>query len=78
MLQILRWISFARRPLYWRELNAYLSIDLENGVADPDFRLVVSADDLCGSLVDVTVAKNLAGEASPDEVVNLAHFTVKE
>lgn len=66
---LLSWISSAKRPLRWYEIQGAISHDLEEGnINNEGRRLVDDSKDLCASLVEV----------HPDQTVDLVHPTVKE
>ncbi|KAI3572907.1 hypothetical protein IWW34DRAFT_636599 [Fusarium oxysporum f. sp. albedinis] len=67
--KLLSWISVAKRPLRWFEIQAAISIDLDKGtINEENRRLVESCKDLCASFVEV----------HEDQRVELVHSTVKE
>ncbi|KAI2470710.1 hypothetical protein F4781DRAFT_421113 [Annulohypoxylon bovei var. microspora] len=52
--KLLAWISNSKRPLRWYEIQAAISIDLdEPSINDENRRLVNDSKDLCASLVEV-------------------------
>ncbi|KAI1358262.1 hypothetical protein F5Y08DRAFT_333252 [Xylaria arbuscula] len=69
VLQLLGWISCSKRPLRWHEIQAGITIDLQeqriNGVND---RLVHDCKDLLSSLIIIRT----------DDVVDLVHPTLKQ
>ncbi|KAL8370099.1 hypothetical protein RB595_000459 [Gaeumannomyces hyphopodioides] len=67
--RLLSWTAIARRPLKWYEMQAAISINLEEEtVNEPKDRLVDSLKDLCASFVEVHA----------DQTIELVHGTVKE
>ncbi|KAI0376807.1 hypothetical protein F5Y04DRAFT_273551 [Hypomontagnella monticulosa] len=67
--RLLAWISGAKRPLKWYEIQGAISIDLdEQKINDENRRLASNAKDLCASLVEV----------HPSQTVELIHPTLKE
>lgn len=62
------WIACAKRPLRWRELQAAVSIDLENQKIDFNKKLSGSPKDLFASLI----------ELKEDGTVELVHGTARE
>ncbi|KAK3997924.1 hypothetical protein QBC44DRAFT_376363 [Cladorrhinum sp. PSN332] len=67
--KLLGWISCAKRPLRWHEIQGAMSLDLEDGtINSDDLRLVQDSKELCASLVEV----------HPDQTIALVHPTVKD
>ncbi|RYP05725.1 hypothetical protein DL765_009750 [Monosporascus sp. GIB2] len=66
--EILGWIVCAKRPLRWREIQAAVSIDLENQRLDYDKEISDSPKGLFASLV----------ELQEDGTVKLVHGTARE
>ncbi|KAL8303462.1 hypothetical protein RB597_005051 [Gaeumannomyces tritici] len=67
--RLLSWVVIARRPLKWYEMQAAISINLEEEtVNEPKDRLVDSSKDLCASFV----------ELHADQTIEFVHGTVKE
>lgn len=67
--KLLSWISLSKRPLRWYEIQAAISIDLDNETINEEHRrLVDTSKDLCASFVEVY----------PDQTVALVHSTVRE
>lgn len=67
--KLLSWISLSKRPLRWYEIQAAISIDLQNEtINEADRRLVDTSKDLCASFVEV----------HSDQTVELVHGTVRE
>ncbi|RYP61328.1 hypothetical protein DL771_010167 [Monosporascus sp. 5C6A] len=66
--EILSWIVCAKRPLRWREIQAAVSIDLENQRLDYDKEISDSPKGLFASLV----------ELQEDGTVELVHGTARE
>jgi hypothetical protein len=65
---LLSWVSYATRPLKWREIQTAVSIDPEQQSINFDsYQLAVSAKELCGALV----------EQLPNGDISLVHSTVK-
>ncbi|CAI7571231.1 unnamed protein product [Penicillium pancosmium] len=65
---VLQWLTLARRPLEWREIQVLKSIDRrEQSIDFERQRFHVDAKDLCGPLVNV----------SEDGTVELIHLTAK-
>jgi hypothetical protein len=76
-VKILAWIICSKRPLRWREIQAIFSIDPKNATVDFESRsLLVTAKELCGSLVDIRTLGESVVEL--DEVIDLVHDTAKE
>ena len=67
---VLQWLTLARRPLEWREIQILKSIDRQKQSVDFERQMfrVDTAKDLCGSLVKV----------SEDGTVELIHLTAKQ
>ncbi|KAJ5403895.1 hypothetical protein N7509_003766 [Penicillium cosmopolitanum] len=66
---VLQWLTLARRPLEWREIQVLKSIDRrEQSIDFERQRFHVDAKDLCGPLVNV----------SEDGTVELIHLTAKQ
>ena len=67
---VLKWLTLARRPLQWREIQVLKSIDRENQSIDFERQKFrgINAKDLCGPLVNV----------SDDGTVELIHLTAKQ
>jgi len=66
---LLSWISLSKRPLRWYEIQAAISIDLENQtINQADRRLVDTSKDLCASFI----------ETHSDQTVTFIHGTVRE
>ncbi|KAI1076452.1 hypothetical protein F5B20DRAFT_556101 [Whalleya microplaca] len=66
--KILSWIACAPRPLRWREIQAAVSLDIENQEVDHERRLLDSPKDLFASIVEI----------QSDETVELIHSTARE
>ncbi|KAJ5959494.1 uncharacterized protein N7479_006644 [Penicillium vulpinum] len=67
-IQLLAWLVCAKRQLKWREIQAAVSIDLEDETVDFHGRQwILNSKDLCGSLV----------EARSDGSLELVHTTAK-
>ncbi|KAH4922495.1 hypothetical protein HBI23_095700 [Parastagonospora nodorum] len=67
-LKLLRWMVCAKRPMYWREIQCAVSVDLDDQVVDWDRRkFSVDSKELGGSLV----------ETSADGTIILVHHTAK-
>lgn len=67
--KLLSWVSLCKRPLRWFEIQAAISIDLEEDSINEDSRrLVDTCKDLCASFVEV----------HSDQTVELVHSTVRE
>jgi hypothetical protein len=65
---LLSWVSYATRPLKWREIQTAVSIDPEQQSVNFDsYQLAVSAKELCGALV----------EQLPNGDISFVHSTVK-
>ncbi|KAI2628485.1 hypothetical protein GGR54DRAFT_587349 [Hypoxylon sp. NC1633] len=65
---VLGWIACAPRPLRWREIQAFISLDIENQKVNHDRRLLDSPKDLFASLVEV----------QSDDTVELIHGTARD
>ena len=66
--KLLSWISVSKRPLKWYEIQAAISINLDNEtVNEADRRLVDTSKDLCASFV----------ELHEDQTVEVVHSTVR-
>lgn len=66
--KLLGWIVCAKRPLKWREIQAAVSMDVEEQAIDFDgLGLRGSVEDYCGSLIQVL----------PGDRVELVHTTAK-
>ncbi|KAI0010504.1 hypothetical protein F4779DRAFT_577169 [Xylariaceae sp. FL0662B] len=66
--KILSWVACAPRPLRWREIQAVVSLDIENQDVNHERRLLDSPKDLFASLV----------ELQPDDTVELIHSTARD
>ncbi|KAK4220734.1 hypothetical protein QBC38DRAFT_493568 [Podospora fimiseda] len=67
--KLLGWISYAKRPLRWHEIQAAISLNLEDGtINNENLRSVNSAKEHCQSFV----------EEHPDQTVAFVHPTVKD
>ncbi|KAF4976357.1 hypothetical protein FZEAL_6955 [Fusarium zealandicum] len=67
--KLLSWISLSKRPLRWFEIQALISIDLNNEIInDESRRLVDTCKDLCASFVEVHA----------DQTIELVHSTVRD
>ncbi|CAI7613090.1 unnamed protein product [Penicillium pancosmium] len=67
-VQLLAWLVCAKRPLEWREIQAAVAIDIEGETVDFHGRQwMVTAKDLCGSLVEI----------QSDGSLDLVHTTAK-
>ncbi|XDG08069.1 hypothetical protein ABKA04_007684 [Annulohypoxylon sp. FPYF3050] len=67
--RLLAWISNSKRPLRWHEIQAAISIDLEeSSINDENRRLVSDSKDICSSLVEVHF----------DQTIELVHPTLKK
>jgi hypothetical protein len=67
--KLLSWVSFSKRPLRWFEIQAAISLDLDQEtVNEENRRLVDTAKDLCASFV----------ELYSGQTVHLVHSTVRE
>jgi hypothetical protein len=66
---VLQWLTLARRPLEWREIQVLKSIDRrEQSIDFERQKFHVDAKDLCGPLANV----------SKDGTVELIHLTAKQ
>ena len=67
--RILSWIVCAKRKLFWHEIQAVFSIDIESETVDFEGRRLRGMDikDLCGSLVDI----------SSNKLIQLVHDTAR-
>ncbi|KAI1387872.1 uncharacterized protein F4822DRAFT_294625 [Hypoxylon trugodes] len=65
--RILGWVVCAPRPLRWREIQATISLDLENQEVNHERRLLDTPKDLFASLV----------ELQPNDTVDLIHSTAR-
>jgi len=65
---MLRWISFAKRPLKKCELLSGMALTSETPVLDEKTVLVDRAVEICKPLIEVL----------PDGSIGLIHFSVKE
>jgi len=66
--KLLGWITCAKRPLKWHEIQGAVSIDMEDESIDfENRRLCTHVRDLCGSLIDVL----------PGDRVQLVHETAR-
>jgi hypothetical protein len=73
--QILGWVCCAVRPLFWREVQSRVCIDVEAGTSDPDEVFVSSCKEICGSLVDSGPSNHTTSPR--EDVVRLVHETAK-
>ena len=66
--KLLGWLVCSRRPLKWHEIQGAMSIDLELQTVDfEEGKLILDAEELCGSLV----------ERFPGDRIELVHSTAK-
>lgn len=66
--KLIGWITFAKRPLKWHEIQGATSIDVENGLVNFEGRqLPDHVRDICGSLVEIL----------PGDRVQLVHTTAR-
>jgi len=67
-LKLLRWMVCAKRPMYWREIQCAVSVNIDDQVVDWDRRkFTVDSKELGGSLV----------ETSADGTIILVHHTAR-
>jgi hypothetical protein len=67
--RLLGWVVCAKRPMKWYEIQAAVSIDLENQSVDYKGRMHrVNSKDLCASLVEIR----------SDDSIELVHSTARE
>lgn len=67
--KLLSWVSFSKRPLRWFEIQAAISIDIDNETINEESkRLLDTSKDLCASFVEIY----------PDQTIQLVHSTVRE
>lgn len=66
--KLIGWITFAKRPLKWHEIQGATSIDVERGLVNFEGRqLPDDVRDICGSLVEIL----------PGDRVQLVHTTAR-
>ena len=66
--KLLGWITFAKRPLKWHEIQGATAIDVARGVVSfTDRQFPDHARDICGSLVEIL----------PGDRVQLVHSTAR-
>jgi hypothetical protein len=65
----------AKRPLRWREIQAFFCIRPENGKIDYDRFLGVDYKELCGALLDAHQVDNSI--AGPEDMVQIVHETAR-
>lgn len=78
-LRILRWLTFSARPLSVNEIAEAVAIDTERDPAfdrDDVLEDPLDALQICSSLVTITINYNEHDE--PQEIVVLAHYSVRE
>ncbi|KAH4106786.1 hypothetical protein HBI82_035170 [Parastagonospora nodorum] len=67
-LKLLRWMVCAKRPMYWREIQCAVSVNMDDQVVDWDRRkFSIDSKELGGSLV----------ETSADGTIILVHHTAR-
>jgi hypothetical protein len=67
--KLIGWITFAKRPLKWQEIQGATSIDVEQGLVNFEGRqLPDHIRDICGSLVEII----------PGNRVQLVHATARQ
>lgn len=67
--RILSWICHAKRPLRWFEIQAAISLNLEDeSINESDRRLRHDCKDICASFVEVY----------EDQTVELVHLSTRE
>jgi hypothetical protein len=66
---LLGWLTFAKQPLKWREIQVMKSFNRDKGLVDMElFQFRVEPKDLCESFVEVT----------EDGTVELVHLSARE
>ncbi|KAI3321517.1 hypothetical protein HD806DRAFT_502761 [Xylariaceae sp. AK1471] len=76
--KILSYLICARRPLKWREIQSFFSIDPHKGDVDYEERsLRATAKELCGSLVDVHIPKAVNVTSGAEDVYGIVHESAK-
>ncbi|KAM0431361.1 hypothetical protein ACHAPT_005337 [Fusarium lateritium] len=73
-LRILKWMTCAARPLYWREIQSRFCISSELGKCIFGNRRVDSCKAICSSLVEEDTPEHAEGEVG-EPVVRLVHNT---
>ncbi len=67
--KILAWVTCAKRPLKWHEVQALFAIDVElQTVNFEDRQLRVTSKDLCGSLIETRI----------DNTIEIVHRSAKQ
>lgn len=80
-IRILRWLTFAARPLSVDEVAEVVAIDVErNSAFDREEVLEDSLDALsiCSSLISMTTDEGKGRSGSVRQVIVLAHYSIKE
>jgi hypothetical protein len=72
--KIIGWVTCAKRPLKWREIEASFSIDLTNISACECGRLQEGCKWFCGSLVDLQSGET---EHIAEAIITLVHETAR-
>ncbi|KAH6873889.1 hypothetical protein B0T10DRAFT_233779 [Thelonectria olida] len=72
---VLSLVLCAKRPLRWREIQAFFCIRPEDGEVDYDRFLQVDYKELCGALLDAHQMDN--STAGPEDIVQIVHETAR-
>jgi hypothetical protein len=76
--RILNLVICAERPLRWKEIQSYFSIDVQSETANPKSRLLKPGKQYCGSLIDISRKGDSGPQGSgPDDVLELVHETAR-
>ncbi|KAK5050383.1 hypothetical protein LTR84_003664 [Exophiala bonariae] len=67
LLKLLGWLTCARRPLKWFEIQCAVSVNLEKGLLSPEQQFLEDCKDLCASLVEI----------DSTQAVTLVHSTTR-
>lgn len=73
--RILGLVVTAERPLMWKEIQSHFCIEIDDEVADPDFRLQDTCKYFCGSLVEIE--HNNKSDFPADASIHLVHETAR-
>jgi ankyrin repeat protein len=80
-IRVLRWLTFAERPLSMDEIAEVVAIDMDRNTPYDEeevFEDPMEALDICSSLVSISTDIGNGKQGSRRQVVMLAHYSVKE
>jgi ankyrin repeat protein len=80
-IRILRWLTFAERPLTMDEIAEVVAIDVDRNTPYDEEEVLedpMEALDICSSLISISKEASNGKQGSSKEVVMLAHYSVKE